>query len=137
MLFYFTILKTILSFIPSYFTILPRPKLLFLLKYYFLIFFYYFFLTETFVFLGFPTVFFSSLSPSTFSTSSTHKATHKPIGTKTQKNPSHHYPLLTKIPPEQKPILKKKKKKPSEIQKNQPLQPQQNHTHTNHQTSCS
>ena len=34
----------------------------------------------------------------------THK--HKPIKTKTQKNPSHHCSLLTKIPPEQKPILK-------------------------------
>ena len=35
MLFYFTILKITLSFIPYYFTILPHPKLLFLLKYYF------------------------------------------------------------------------------------------------------
>ena len=34
----------------------------------------------------------------------------KPSGTKTQTNPSHHCPLLTKIPLEQKPILKKKKK---------------------------
>ena len=113
MLFHFTILKTTLSFIPSYFTILSHPKLLFLLKYYFLIFLYDFFLTETFVFLGFPTVFFffSSLSPSTFSTSSTHKATHRPIGTKTQKNPSHHCPLPTahKNPTETKTHTKKKK----------------------------
>ena len=35
MLFYFTILKTTLSFIPYYFTIPPYPKLLFVLKYYF------------------------------------------------------------------------------------------------------
>ena len=35
MLFYFTILKTTLSFIPYYFTIPPHPKLLFVLKYYF------------------------------------------------------------------------------------------------------
>ena len=35
MLFYFTILKTTLSFIPYYFTIPSHPKLLFILKYYF------------------------------------------------------------------------------------------------------
>ena len=35
MLFYFTILKTTLSFIPYYFTIPPHLKLLFILKYYF------------------------------------------------------------------------------------------------------
>ena len=35
MLFYFTILKTTLSFIPYYFTIPPHLKLLFVLKYYF------------------------------------------------------------------------------------------------------
>ena len=35
MLFYFTILKTTLSFIQYYFTIPPHPKLLFVLKYYF------------------------------------------------------------------------------------------------------
>ena len=35
MLFYFTILKITLSFIPYYFTIPPHPNLLFVLKYYF------------------------------------------------------------------------------------------------------
>ena len=35
MLFYFTILKTTLSFIPYYFIIPSHPKLLFVLKYYF------------------------------------------------------------------------------------------------------
>ena len=77
-----------------------------------------FFLTETFAFLGFPTVFFFlSFSLNTGSTQNAflflpqHLCdTHRPIRTKTQKNPSHHCPLLTKIPAEQKPILKKKKK---------------------------
>ena len=60
---------------------LQHSKTLFLLKYYFLIILYYFFPTITFfsdlVFLGFLTVnFFSSFSPSTSSTGSTHRATH-------------------------------------------------------------
>ena len=75
----------------------------------------------------------------------------KPSGTKTQKNhPSHHYPLLTKIPLEEKLILKKKKpignlEKPATSATTQPQQchthtntnHQQSHTHTNHQTSWS
>ena len=48
MLSYFTILKTHYIIIPSYFTISPHPKTLFLLKYYFLIFLYYYFPTITF-----------------------------------------------------------------------------------------
>ena len=59
-------------------------KTLFLLKYYFLIFLYYLFLTVFFrlawlnhIFFGFPNShFFSSLSPLTFGTGSTHKTTH-------------------------------------------------------------
>ena len=63
--------------------------------------------------------------------------THRPIRTKTQKNPSHHYPLLTKIPAEQKPILKKKKKtqrhnrRKKKTHRTEPTEPStEPHTHT-------
>ena len=86
MLFYFTILKHHFINIPYHFTIPPRTKTLFLLKYYFLTFLYYF-VSNRFPGLS-NSHFYSSLSTS--STGSTHN-THTPMRHRlTYPNPSLH-----------------------------------------------